>query len=699
MGELRVVSGGEVRATIAELLVPLSAEHPLGQIQLKAHQSDAVRRLKAAIARYGGALLCDPVGTGKTFSALGVASGYSHVTLVAPASLRGMWLTAAGKAEVRLTFISHEGLSRAAAIEPAPGLVVVDEAHHARNRATNRFRALSSLVHGADVLLLTATPVHNRPRDLEALQSLYLGERASMLGAGEIAETVVRRDTVLATMPRVAPVEWMSSQDDRLIPEMILALPPPLPVREGGAAETLIRLSLVRQWGSTDAALRAALSRRRSRAGALIAALHAGRYPSRSELAAWAIGDDAVQLAFPELMTTEAGPVAELLPVVEAHAAALERMLAAIGTRTSRDRETAQQIQAITSRHPEIPVVAFSAYEESVNALFRFLAPSGEVAALSGHGGKVSGGSISRREVIERFAPRASGRKPPSAANRVSLLIATDLMSEGVNLQDAGVVVHVDLPFTHARLEQRVGRAARIGSPHDVVHSYAFRPPASAETLTRIESLLGIKLSFELDARSIPDEASEVERRIVRWRGFSSGPGVVGAVRAPLNGLLVVARVDGHNQLLAAIGDVVTDDPALIAKAIRVAHGVDMPISADMLARSVSMVSAHLDLVASLDASPTPKLRRRIHRRISRIVKQARPHQRGNLIELAELARSAASITGGARLDAEFAGLASAGVDDTEWLASFAGVQGHRPDQRITEYEILAMLLLVDDGR
>src|SRR3989475_12183257 len=53
-------------------------------------------------------------------------------------------------------------------------LFIVDEAHRFRNPATNRYRALAQLVVGARVLLVTATPVHNRIADLFHLFRLFL---------------------------------------------------------------------------------------------------------------------------------------------------------------------------------------------------------------------------------------------------------------------------------------------------------------------------------------------------------------------------------------------------------------------------------------------------------------------------------------------------------------------------------------------
>ena len=61
-----------------------------------------------------------------------------------------------------------------------------------------------------------------------------------------------------------------------------MALPPPLPVRDGGLGGVLIARSLVRQWCSSDAALESALRRRLGRSLALIAALESGHYPSEA---------------------------------------------------------------------------------------------------------------------------------------------------------------------------------------------------------------------------------------------------------------------------------------------------------------------------------------------------------------------------------------------------------------------------------
>src|SRR5437762_7053666 len=113
--------------------------------------------------------------------------------------------------------------------------------------------------------------------------------------------------------------------------------------------------------------------------------------------------------------------------------------------------------------------------------LFRRLARSGKVAMLTSPGARVAGGPLTRTEAITRFAPGATGSRNPTPAEAIDLLLTTDLISEGVNLQDADTVIHLDIPWTAARMEQRVGRVARLGSRHAEVRVHAIRPPLSAQ--------------------------------------------------------------------------------------------------------------------------------------------------------------------------------------------------------------------------
>jgi superfamily II DNA or RNA helicase len=142
----------------------------------------AVARIEGAIDQFGGALLCDEVGMGKTFVATAIARSYARRLVVAPATLSSMWTHALRATAIEADFISFEKLSR---LRSKPDveydLLIIDEAHHARNQSTRRYAQLQELSRRAKLLLLTATPIHNRRKDLSALLSLFLGSRASAL--------------------------------------------------------------------------------------------------------------------------------------------------------------------------------------------------------------------------------------------------------------------------------------------------------------------------------------------------------------------------------------------------------------------------------------------------------------------------------------------------------------------------------------
>src|SRR2546426_521730 len=175
-----VADAGAVVRRAARALLDLP-EEPCGSWPswLAGHQCPAAERLTAILDRYGGALLADAVGLGKSYVALAVAlARRESFALAAPAVLAPQWRALLAQHNTAARIITHESLSaRDYRLPPSPApyrLLVVDEAHRFRNPDTRRYRALAKLVVGARVLLVTATPVHNRLADLFHLFRLFL---------------------------------------------------------------------------------------------------------------------------------------------------------------------------------------------------------------------------------------------------------------------------------------------------------------------------------------------------------------------------------------------------------------------------------------------------------------------------------------------------------------------------------------------
>ena len=71
----------------------------------------------------------------------------------------------------------------------------------------------------------------------------------------------------------------------------------------------------------------------------------------------------------------------------------------------------------------------------------------------------------------------------PGVRAELRILIATDVLSEGQNLQDCAIVVNYDLPWAIIRLIQRAGRVDRIGQRSDRILCYSFVPADGVERL------------------------------------------------------------------------------------------------------------------------------------------------------------------------------------------------------------------------
>ena len=138
----------------------------------------------------------------------------------------------------------------------------------------------------------------------------------------------------------------------------------------------------------------------------------------------------------------------------------------------------------LMERFPDRKVLVFSQFGDTVRYLEAQLSDRG-VSAMAG----ATGGSANPTELARRFSPVSNEKRDAITPDQeLRILIATDVLSEGQNLQDCHIVVNYDLPWAIIRLIQRAGRVDRIGQKAEEVLCHSFLP---AEGVERIIDLRG----------------------------------------------------------------------------------------------------------------------------------------------------------------------------------------------------------------
>lgn len=142
----------------------------------------------------------------------------------------------------------------------------------------------------------------------------------------------------------------------------------------------------------------------------------------------------------------------------------------------------------ISQTHGKDKVLVFTQFADTA----RYLAREARKAGIT-HVEMASGASADPYSLACRFSPK-SNDKVVNKADEVRVLICTDVLSEGQNLQDSNVVVNFDLPWAIIRLIQRAGRVDRIGQRAEEIHCYSFLPADGVEQLIQLRSRIRQRL-------------------------------------------------------------------------------------------------------------------------------------------------------------------------------------------------------------
>jgi len=150
----------------------------------------------------------------------------------------------------------------------------------------------------------------------------------------------------------------------------------------------------------------------------------------------------------------------------------------------AQDEKLKALINLLAQMHANQKVIIFSQFADTVEYLAAQLQAAG-IGRVAG----VTGDCDDPAKLAWRFSPASNNKRNLiSPEDELRVLIATDVLSEGQNLQDCHIVVNFDLPWAIIRLIQRAGRVDRIGQLAEEIYCYTFLPAEGVERLIRLRA-------------------------------------------------------------------------------------------------------------------------------------------------------------------------------------------------------------------
>jgi superfamily II DNA/RNA helicase/HKD family nuclease len=166
-------------------------------------------------------------------------------------------------------------------------------------------------------------------------------------------------------------------------------------------------------------------------------------------------------------------------------------------------------------------LVIFTESKETGDYIFEALLKEfpNKVLFYSSKGGRHTNDKITSNHNVARDMIQANfdpNRKPKEQTNDLRILIATDILAEGINLHRSNTIINYDLPWNPTRVLQRVGRVNRLGSTFSDVFIYNFFPT------THSDEHLGLEINITNKIQMFHDILGEDAKYLSDGEEFGS---------------------------------------------------------------------------------------------------------------------------------------------------------------------------------
>jgi hypothetical protein len=155
------------------------------------------------------------------------------------------------------------------------------------------------------------------------------------------------------------------------------------------------------------------------------------------------------------------------------------------------DQKLAALIQLLNQEHPDRKVLIFTQFADTARYVGQALKEH-QIAQVA----TVTGNSNDPTAIAWQFSPESNGKRQQVWADQeLRVLMSTDVLSQGQNLQDCSIILNYDLPWAIIRLIQRAGRVDRIGQKSEEILCYSFLPAEGVERLINLRGRLRDRLA------------------------------------------------------------------------------------------------------------------------------------------------------------------------------------------------------------
>jgi superfamily II DNA/RNA helicase len=557
---------------------------PEGFMRLK-YQEQAVYNAKKILDEYGGVFLSDVVGLGKTFISAMLANQLPGRNLVvaSPALLDrsnpNSWTNVFHDFKVSSHFESIGKLAKI--IEDGTDRyenIFIDEAHKFRSETTISYELLSQICKGKRVILVTATPLNNRPSDiLSQIKLFQKGKSSTIPGIRNLDAFFNGLEKRLRNLDRKADYnEYMSIVKDnaRQIRDRVLTYlmvrrtrkeielyfkddlavrglkfpevlkPEPLYYELDERLDKIFMetIRLVTDKKSFTYARYGPLLYLKDKLDAneevrqknlmvfmktlLVKRLESSFYAFNKSLQRFIESYEGFIKAYNKgfvyfskkhfgkvleyLLNDDFDGIQRLIDDEKAEQYKASEFTPAFKKALENDLKTLNQIKTLWDKVDVDPkldkflnsiekhkvlkhskVILFTESKETGEYLTEALADKLHEKVLFYHG---SSHPSELKNVIANFDNKAKKKE-----NQFRILIATEVLSEGVNLHRSNVVINYDIPWNPTRMIQRVGRINRMDTPHSEIHTFNFFPTQQSNDLIKLKEAAIAKINYFIE--------------------------------------------------------------------------------------------------------------------------------------------------------------------------------------------------------